>query len=253
MAYTDNNKINNFGFIITRHVNSDITNKYWNKCVRQIRLYYPRKLIVIIDDNSNQDFVQPEYNYKNIIVIQSIFHGRGELLPYIYYENNPNWFEKAVIIHDSVFFHQRIQFEKINTPAISLWHFGSEHFKTHYINNINIANVLDHNTSIQTVLSKANINGCFGVQTFIRHKFLHHIMEKYHISNLINVVTTREDRCSLERIFAAILYLELGSVSQKSILGNIFDYNFGYTFNEYENSLKNNKKITKVVKVFTGR
>ena len=28
-----------YGFIITRHVNSDKTNKYWNQCVKLIRTF----------------------------------------------------------------------------------------------------------------------------------------------------------------------------------------------------------------------
>ena len=51
---------NDYGFIITRHVNSEKTNKYWNKCVRCIREFYPFRKIVIIDDNSNQKFVKSE-------------------------------------------------------------------------------------------------------------------------------------------------------------------------------------------------
>ena len=39
-----------YGFIITRHVNSEKTNKYWNKCVKCIRTFYPLKKIIIIDD-----------------------------------------------------------------------------------------------------------------------------------------------------------------------------------------------------------
>jgi hypothetical protein len=37
-----------YGFIITRHVNSEKTNKYWNNCVMCIRMFYPYKKIVII-------------------------------------------------------------------------------------------------------------------------------------------------------------------------------------------------------------
>ena len=42
-----------YGFIITRHVNSEKTNKYWNNAIICIRTFYPQKKIVIIDDNSN--------------------------------------------------------------------------------------------------------------------------------------------------------------------------------------------------------
>jgi hypothetical protein len=40
--------MDNYGFIISRHVNSEQTNQYWNQCVKLIRTYYPLKKIVII-------------------------------------------------------------------------------------------------------------------------------------------------------------------------------------------------------------
>ena len=103
--------MDNFGFIITRHVNSVKTNKYWNHSVKLLRTFYPLKKIVIIDDNSNYDYVNSEFEYKNLHIIQSEFHGRGELLPY-YYFLKYKFFQNAIIIHDSVFFHMRINFEK---------------------------------------------------------------------------------------------------------------------------------------------
>ena len=103
--------LNSYGFIITRHVNSEKTNNYWNRCVKLIRTFYPHRKIVVIDDNSNQDFVKAEFEYKNVIYEQSEYPGRGELLPYTYFLKN-HYFDNAVIIHDSVFFHKRVNFEK---------------------------------------------------------------------------------------------------------------------------------------------
>ena len=102
-----------YGFIITRHVNSKQTNKYWNHCVKLIRTIYPLKQIIIIDDNSNQNYVSSEHKYSNLTIIQSEYFQRGELLPYIYYLKY-KWFPNAVIIHDSLFFHLKIHFEKLS-------------------------------------------------------------------------------------------------------------------------------------------
>lgn len=103
--------MSNYGFIITRHVNSEKTNRYWNQAVKLIRTYYPFRQIVIIDDNSNQQFIKSDFDYKYITIIQSEFPQRGELLPYIYYLKY-RWFPNAVIIHDSLFIHRRFHFEK---------------------------------------------------------------------------------------------------------------------------------------------
>ena len=47
-----------YGFIITRHVNSETTNKYWNQNIKLIRTHYPLKQIVIIDDNCYCYFIK---------------------------------------------------------------------------------------------------------------------------------------------------------------------------------------------------
>jgi hypothetical protein len=52
--------MSSFGFIMTRHVNSELTNNYWNHSVKLLRTFYPDKKIVIIDDNSNYDYVKDE-------------------------------------------------------------------------------------------------------------------------------------------------------------------------------------------------
>ena len=60
---------------MTRHVNSVKTNKYWNNSIRCIRRFYPQKKIIIIDDNSNPEFLKAEYEYINLEIIQSEFCG----------------------------------------------------------------------------------------------------------------------------------------------------------------------------------
>ena len=97
-----------YGFIITRHVNSEKTNKYWNHAVRSIRRFYPLRKIVIIDDNSNKNYITVRPLYKTT-VIHGSYPGRGEFLPYYYYLHY-KWFDTAVIIHDSVFVNSLIDF-----------------------------------------------------------------------------------------------------------------------------------------------
>ena len=60
-----------YGFIILRHVNSESTNKYWNQSVKLIKTFYPNKKIVIIDDNSNQNFVKADREYINVEIVKS--------------------------------------------------------------------------------------------------------------------------------------------------------------------------------------
>lgn len=253
----------NYGFIITRHVNSEKTNKYWNQCVKLIRFYYPLKQIIIIDDNSNQEFVKAEQIYENTTIIQSEYHGRGELLPYIYYLRH-KWFPNAIIIHDSLFIHRRIPFEKINIPVLPLWHHNYDKENLNVL--IRITSSLNNNYKLIQKLNKTDINIlglnknsfnlCFGGQTFINLAFLEKIQYKYNINALVNVVRNRLERCAFERIIGLLFceeYPQLNNIN--SLFGDILNKNkaFKYNYDEYINDLKQNKILYPFVKVWTGR
>ena len=254
--------MNTFGFIITRHVNSEITNRYWNHSVKLIKKFYPLKKIVIIDDNSNQNFVKADYDYKNIEIVQSDFPGRGELLPYYYYLKN-KYFENAIILHDSVFIHKRITFEKLNgINVLPLWHFNSDN--ENIDNSKRIINVLNNKYILHDKL-KDEIRigmpidrwfGCFGVQSYINHNFLLYVEQKYKITNMISNVLNRSDRCCLERIMGCIFYTESPKILKtKSLLGDITRHiNWRkYTFEKYISHIKKGTIPREVVKVWSGR
>jgi hypothetical protein len=253
---------NNFGFIITRHVNSLKTNNYWNHCIKLIRTFYPLIKIVVIDDNSNYKYVNSEFNYKNVEFIQSEFQGRGELLPYYYFLKG-RFFDNAVIIHDSVFFHKRIPFEKFNgINVMPLWFFHSD--KENVENTKRIVRSLKNNILINNKISNEfsilGMNndkwyGCFGVQSYINLSFLDKIENKYGITNLISTVKCRADRCCLERIFGAIFCSESPNLcKQKSLFGDIMKYQkWGYSYDEYMNHFKKGTIPRFVIKVWTGR
>ena len=252
-----------YGFIITRHVNSETTNKYWNQNIKLIRTHYPLKQIVIIDDNSNYDYVKSEFEYKNITVIQSEFHGRGELLPFIYFLKH-KWFDNAVIIHDSVFIHKRIPFEQIGLPVIPLWHHTYD--KENLPNLLRITKFLKHKLSIEKILNGNDVNIlgmnrdkfklCFGVQCYINLQFLERIEYKYNISNLVHAVHCRTDRCALERIIGIIFSLEYSNLLNiNSLFGSIFHHKnaFSYNYDAYVADFNNKNAPHSFVKVWTGR
>jgi hypothetical protein len=111
------------GFIILRYVNSELTNKYWIHCYDCIRKYYPENNIIIIDDNSDYNFITEEPLY-NTTIIKSDYPKRGELLPYYYFLHN-KLFDIAVIIHDSVFINDYIDFSVDNYRFI--WEFEHDY------------------------------------------------------------------------------------------------------------------------------
>lgn len=256
-------EMDDYGFIITRHVNSEKTNKYWNQNVKLIRRFYPNKKIIIIDDNSNQSLIKAHFNYKNLTIVNSEYPKRGELLPYIYFLKN-KWFKRAVIIHDSVFIHKKVNFSKINVPVLPLWHFPDFDDNPRNTNRI-LHNLKNKGTLIRTLNGNGNLNvlgmskknwyGCFGCQSVINHDFLVNIQNKYNITNLLRCVNCRKDRCSLERVFGIIFDTEFPLLKQiHSLFGNIQSYQrWGYNFdNYYRDFLK--KRVPKPwVKTWTGR
>ena len=242
-----------FGFIITRHVNSEKTNRYWNQNIKLLRSYYPECKLIIIDDNSNQSFIKADFDYKNLEIINSEFPGRGELLPYIYFLKY-KWFDNAVIIHDSVFFHKTIDFTNINRKAMSLWMFINNNIEID--NVLRISNHLNHKKLIIYHIlnwSQNNWVSCFGSMSYINYDFLVHLNDKYNLTNLVNIIQNRSDRCALERIMGILIYIE--TQKNDTIFGSInqVSRDCNYTFDEYMKSFYSGKIPTAVVKVWTGR
>jgi len=242
-----------------------MTNNYWNICVMRINKFYPHRKIIVIDDNSDYQYVKAFREHSNVEVIQSEYPGRGELLPYYYYIKN-KYFEYAVILHDSVFFHKRVHFEKLKKfQVLPLWCFPCDiHYSispnqiriiSSLSNPIKIINFISNNnhSPFNNSFSPTNWKGCFGVQSFINHSFLLDINSKYNICNLVNVVRNREDRMVLERLFAVLFYMENKLIHLiPSLYGNIFSFQqWGLSYPDYCKAIKNVRKP--VVKIWTGR
>lgn len=56
--------MNDFGFIITRHVNSELTNRYWNQCVKLIRTFYPFKKLLLLTIIVTHNLLKPNFHIK---------------------------------------------------------------------------------------------------------------------------------------------------------------------------------------------
>jgi hypothetical protein len=226
---------------------------------------------VVIDDNSNKDFVRADFDYKNIEYIQSEFPQRGELLPYYYFHKH-HFFENAIIIHDSVFIHRRINFDALkNFKVVPLWHFSygkdenikrtleiCKYLKNSYEVNKEL-NLLGNKYQLLG-LNKSYWAGCFGVQSYINYNFLDYLQQKYNLFNMLKIVKCRADRCCLERIYGLIIGLECVELKKiKSLLGCIAtysngEYGWGYSYNQYKDYMnKYRKSPAPIVKVWSGR
>jgi hypothetical protein len=229
------------GFIILRHVNNESTNRYWNYSYNCIRKYYPENLILIIDDNSDYKYIKEKQPLYKTLNINSEYHGRGELLPYYYYLQH-KLFDIAVIIHDSVFINKYIDFN-VNKYKI-LWFF--EHDWDQIEDEKNMINLFNDEELRIFYENKHLWKGCFGCMSIIRHDYLMFINNKYDISKLIDVVNTRYNRCSFERVIACLLQK---NEKTETLLGSIHTYcKWGITFEE-----KDNYTDLPLIKVWTGR
>lgn len=221
------------GFIILRHVNTEKSNRYWQECHNNIRIWYPNNPIVVIDDNSNPTFLGDNVWLKdkeliNTTLIQSEYPGRGELLPYYYYAKE-KFFDTAVIIHDSVIINKYFDFS-VEKYKI-LWSFL-------HINNVPECEtaMMKHLSNHEELLTFYNNQdlwrGCFGCMSVIKHEYLKELDNKYCFSNLLNYVLTRNDRMYFERVIACMLQINskphnfclLGDIHAYCLWGIPFDF-----------------------------
>lgn len=204
------------GFIILRHVSNRRTNQYWNLCYDSIRRFYPEHHILIIDDNSNKEYLNNRVLYHTTI-IQSEYPGRGEILPYYYYLTN-KLFDIAVIIHDSVFINQYIDFH-VETYHM-IWDFDYQHWPEVANEDQFLALFNDHDLSY-FYNQHHEWRCCFGAMCIITHDYLTMINSKNKISVLLDVIVNRYTRSIFERIIGALLQIHS---KQPTLFGRIGEY-----------------------------
>jgi hypothetical protein len=234
------NIMTQLGFIILRHVNNETTNKYWSYCYDSIRTYYPENKILIIDDNSDYQFITSKKLYKTLI-INSEYPKRGELLPYYYYLQN-KLFDTAVIIHDSVFINKQLD-TNIYKYKI-LW--GFQHHCDQIDDETRMIDMFNDLDLKKFYENKQLWTGCFGCMSIITHEYLTFINNKYDFSKLLDCILNRYNRSSFERVLACFLQKE---GKEETLLGDIHQYcPWGITFDK-----KDQYRHLPLTKVWTGR
>lgn len=205
----------NYGIIMLRHVNNKLTNNYWQTSYKCIRKFYPNIKIVIIDDNSNYKFIT-KMPLVDCLVIQSEFPKRGELLPYLYFLKF-KFFQKAIIIHDSVFINKNINFN-VNRYRF-IWDF--DHTWNNRDDEIRLLKIYNDPKLIEFYNNKHLWKGCFGGMTIIDYDYLVLVDNFYPLYKLLDLVITRENRCSFERVIGCLL---CKFCRREPLLGNINKY-----------------------------
>ena len=248
---TENENTNKLGFIILRNVYNTITNEYWKECFRCIRKFYPNNRILIIDDNSDKQFVTNEV-LNNTMIIESEFRKRGEFLPYYYYLRT-NFCEKVVILHDSMYIKKYINFYDIVDEYNFLIYFDLFYINDSacYQSQLNLLRALN-NKNLNKFYNKKEQglwNGCFGSMTAISYNFLKQIDEEFRFIQMIPYITTRVERCAFERIIGCMLQYKC---KKSSLFGHVnTNCDWSLDFNKYKQNMYDSKKP--IIKVFTGR
>lgn len=243
---------NTYGFIILRHVRNFKDNQMWISCYNSIRKFYSNK-IIIIDDNSNKEALI-EILLINCEIINSEFKQRGELLPY-YYFHKFKFFENAVILHDSMFIGQKLNFE-LNKVKF-LWFVYSHRWNNSLLETDLISKLKNKDKLLKIYRKKKLWYPCYGNTSIINIKFLESIQKEYNIFNLLSYVDNREKRMCTERIFGLIFFIK-AKLKRKtcSYLGKIHDFprnTFKSNAYNYQKYIKDEKDFYPIIKIWVGR
>jgi hypothetical protein len=239
------------GFIIIRHVNDKVSDLYWKECYTCIRKFYDNP-ILIIDDSSKKEFLNENIFVKNCTVIYDTEHkGSAELLPYYYfYKLKP--FDTAVIIHDSIFIQQKIDFSLLETEQIKyLWTFSHQWDDEIFHLIDDLIHPLPKYSELHNLYHRKNDwIGCFGGMSVIRWDFVDTLQTTHQIfDRMLPRITKRENRYGLERAFPLVTHFCQPKIN--TFFGDIHSYiQWGLTFSEY---LSRNYTNYPIVKVWSSR
>ena len=237
---------NELGFIILRHVSSEENNRYWIKSYQHVRKFHPNAPVMIIDDNSNQNFLTNIELYKTIVVY-SDYPKRAELLPYLYYKKY-KIAEKVVIIHDSVFINSEIDIGVDIKTWKPIWEF--EHTWDQPEDEIRMLKIFGNNKILRFHENKKNWKGTMGVMTIISYEFLCRIFETFDFHKFIELVKGRFHRQTLERVVSCIFHFH---DQQQALLGNMQKYmRWGTTFDTLITHEEEFRHLH-IIKVWSGR
>jgi len=236
-----------FGFVIVRHVNSQVTDSFWKECYTCIRKCYTDP-ILIIDDNSSKEFLNDHTQLENCTVIfDTTYKGCGELLGY-YYFHTLKPFESAVILHDSVFIKKRVDFSLQAENMRFLWTFDRrwDGSLEGYYDEL-CADMPVYKQCVETYHARA-FRGCFGIMSIIKWEFLDMLVKDGLFLALPQIKGRRDARSALERIIGFMAFRLDPTI--RAQYGEIHSYmRWGTTFSEY--LLQGVDRD--IVKVWTGR
>lgn len=204
------------GFCIVRCLRDIKHTELCYDAYNSIRTFYSENHIMIIDDNST---IVDTHLYKNVTVVKSEFPGCGEVLAY-YYFHKLRLFDEMIFIHDSMKINNVLN---INQCPTFMWNF-TNHTWDDVPRVCRLIQDFKHRFDLVTLMVSKEWEGCFGICSYVTQQFIDEIAEKYNFFSILNHITCRDDRCSVERIWALICHHHTGQRTIPTLCGDIFSH-----------------------------
>lgn len=253
-----------FGFILLRHVRHRLNDLYWKESYRSIRKWYPDTPILIIDDGSHPDHLKEDLIMTRCTVIYShSYRGSAELLPYYYfYQLRP--FDRAVILHDSVFLQAPLRdLDTLTEEEGIRWLWSIPHTFDYTITREiqELMSGLPGGDAVRECYAATDAwDGTFGVMSVLSWAFLDRLQMRFSVfDGMLSKLKNREYRSALERVFGVLVHQlrrEEGNHKKvEALYGNIMEYvTWGISFIDYlmREDLHDAKRYP-LMKVWSGR
>ena len=150
-----------------------------------------------------------------------------------YYFHTLRPFQKACILHDSVFVQKHVDFGNSKDDVSFLWGFNPV-LCENIGDETDLINKLNHsNTLLEIYKDTSKWIGCFGCMSVITLPFLDRLVDKYDIFRLLDIIKNRHDRMCLERIIGLMFVAE--QTGCNLMFGDIarFPKHFYFTYADY--------------------
>lgn len=192
-------------FIIPVKIDSKPQEFYIHRCLKSIRRIYPVTKVIIALSKGTQSLSLDD---PNIIQIENPYFSTLGCI-YLFYKYK--YADYAYILHDSMIVNDVIPESKCD---ISFFYSFFEPGMCSHIYHPNYQKLLSpHQYSEMLRIQKI---GCFGVSMALKHS----VIEKLGILDIIPKLTTKNDFCAMERIFAYLC--TAGSIDYDVFCGSIF-------------------------------
>lgn len=261
----------NYTIYITRHMNNEETSKYWKHSYECLRQMYKKVNIVVIDDNSIENFTMGDKEVKDVTFFYSNkenkdnkfgckeFTKRGEMLPF-YYFHTYGTTKYALFLHDSVFIQRPIHDNIFEDDFLSFWSFNSLSWHIQLRDAMKICiSKFEKSRELENVWKNLNCwQGTFGGICIVSRDYVDELEKDYKFISIgLNEIDSRDKRMLLERLLS-IFYFHKHDRSPHTLFADIhvwsrgtFGKSWGLKWEEYQNNPR--LKAAYVVKVWSGR